>query len=137
MHCALPLGLIPSVCIYLGVTWFGWRLGAGEEIVLPAAALAVSVAYFFALLGGYTMATLLLHYLCRTYEMQAPIGKCCAFIATVGAPLAVGGVMHLFPSAPLNTDEQIARAAQQLAAKTEMDALVAYLQSLRYRGETE
>ena len=100
---ALWIGLIPPVSAFFGATMFGWRLGAGEPIVFPAAtAFAMCAAYYLALLAGFALAARVALWMRPNYAEEARDGQCWALIAVVGTPMALGGIFHLYPSAVLN-----------------------------------
>ena len=100
---ALWIGLIPPVSAYFGATLFGWRLGAGEAVVFPAStAFAMCVVYYLALLAGFAVAAKVALWMRAEYAEEANPGQCWALVAVVGTPMAVGGVLHLYPSAVLN-----------------------------------
>lgn len=99
---ALWLGLAPPVFAYIGTMTFGWRLGVEPLILTPPAAAAIAVAYFALLLVGFLSAGFVAHWMASTYSADASFGRSFALIALVGAPLAVGSVVHLFPHALIN-----------------------------------
>ncbi len=101
--CALWLGLAPPVCAFFGAELFGWRLGVGEPVRLEAPALlAVSGAYYLALLCGFFLTAFLTRWMAPTYGASAEPGLHAALAAMVGAPLMAGGFLHLYPLLPLN-----------------------------------
>lgn len=94
---ALWIGLLPPVFAYIGTTLFGWRLGV-EPVFLPqATVLAVCLAYFVALLFGFLSGAVVARWMAVTYDASQSLGRCLALLAIVGAPLAVGSVVHLYP----------------------------------------
>ncbi|MDA7971996.1 MAG: YIP1 family protein [Gammaproteobacteria bacterium] len=96
-------GLRPPLCAYLGARRHGWRLGPGEPLYMSdAMALAVSGAYFAAMLAGFFLATALAAWMARSYAARNSLGHCGALIALAGTPFALGGVFHLYPSLALN-----------------------------------
>ena len=100
---ALWIGLIPPVSAFFGATTFGWRLGAGEPVVFPAAtAFAMCAAYYLALLAGFALAARVALWMRPNYAEEARDGQCWALVAVVGTPMALGGIFHLYPSAVLN-----------------------------------
>ena len=100
---ALWLGLIPPVSAFFGATLFGWRLGAGEAVLFSVPdALAICAAYYLALLAGFAVAAQVALWMRKTYADAAEPGQCWALVAVVGTPMAVGGILHLYPSAVLN-----------------------------------
>jgi hypothetical protein len=99
---ALWLGLLPPLFAYFGTLQFGWRLGV-EPVYLPrATVLAICTAYFGALLFGYLSSALIARWMATTYDASQSFGRCLALMSIVGAPLAVGSVIHLYPHAFLN-----------------------------------
>ena len=99
---ALWLGLLPPLFAYFGTMQFGWRLGV-EPVYLPRpTVLAICAAYFVALLFGFLSSAVVARWMAVTYDASQSLGRCLALMAIVGAPLAVGSVVHLFPHAFLN-----------------------------------
>ena len=100
---ALWLGIVPPVLFYFGSSTFGWRLGAVDPIVLPEPILLqMSVAYFLALLFGFGSAAVVSRWMAITYGARQSLGVHCALMTIVGAPLAVGSVIHLYPNVFIN-----------------------------------
>lgn len=94
---ALWLGLLPPVFAYFGTMQFGWRLGV-EPVFLPQpTVLAICAAYFVALLFGFLSGAVVARWMAVTYDASQSLGRCLALMAIVGAPLAVGSVVHLYP----------------------------------------
>lgn len=99
---ALWLGLFPPLFAYIGTMTFGWRLGV-EPLFLPApTVLAIAAAYFCLLLFGFFSAAVVSRWMASTYGADHSLGRNVALIAMVGAPLAVGSVVHLYPNAFIN-----------------------------------
>lgn len=99
---ALWIGLLPPLFAYIGTLKFGWRLGV-EPVYLPqSTVLAICVAYFGALLFGFLSSAVITRWMASTYDASQSLGRCLALMAIVGAPLAVGSVVHLYPYAFLN-----------------------------------
>ena len=99
---ALWIGLLPAVFAYIGTVNFGWRLGV-EPVFLPQrTVLAISVAYFLALLVGFLSSAVIARWMAVTYDASQSLGRCYALMAIVGAPLAVGSVIHLYPHVFIN-----------------------------------
>lgn len=99
---ALWLGLLPPLFAYIGTTQFGWRLGV-EPVYLPAdTVLAICLAYFATLLLGFFSSAVIARWMAVTYDASQSLGRCLALITIVGAPLAVGSIVHLYPHAFLN-----------------------------------
>lgn len=99
---ALWLGVLPPLFAYIGTSEFGWRLGV-EPVFLPrATVLAICLAYFAALLLGFLSSAVIARWMAVTYDASQSLGRCLALMTIVGAPLAVGSVVHLYPHAFLN-----------------------------------
>jgi Yip1 domain len=99
---ALWIGLLPPVFAYFGTLKFGWRLGV-EPVFLPESTVrAICIAYFGALLAGFLSSAVVARWMAATYDASQSLGRCLALMAIVGAPLAVGSVVHLYPHAFLN-----------------------------------
>ena len=99
---ALWLGLLPPLFAYIGTTQFGWRLGV-EPLFLPARSVfAISAVYYVILLFGFVSAAVIARWMATTYDASHSLGRCFALLAIVGAPLAVGSVVHLYPHAFIN-----------------------------------
>ena len=97
---ALWLGLLPPLFAYFGTLKFGWRTGV-EPVYLPqSTVLAICIAYFGALLFGYLSSALIARWM-ATCDASQSFGRCLALMSIVGAPLAVGSVIH-HPHAFLN-----------------------------------
>ncbi|MDH4260491.1 MAG: YIP1 family protein [Gammaproteobacteria bacterium] len=99
---ALWIGVLPPLFAYIGTMNFGWRLGV-EPVFLPQhMVLAISAAYFAALLLGFLSSAVIARWMAITYDASQSLGRCFALMAIVGAPLAVGSVIHLYPHAFIN-----------------------------------
>lgn len=100
---ALWLGLIPPLFAYIGASKYGWRLGSIEPLYLSQPALiGISIAYFLTLLFGFVSAAIVAQWMSHTYGARHSLGIHFALITIVGAPLAVGSVVHLYPHVFIN-----------------------------------
>jgi hypothetical protein len=99
---ALWIGLLPPLFACIGTMNFGWRLGV-EPVFLPQRTVfAISAAYFAALLLGFLSSAVIARWMAVTYDASQSLGRCFALMAVVGAPLAIGSVIHLYPHAFIN-----------------------------------
>ena len=99
---ALWIGLLPPLFAYFGTMNYGWRLGV-EPVYLPQRTVfAISTAYFVALLFGFLSSAVIARWMAVTYDASQSLGRCFALMAVVGAPLAIGSVIHLYPNAFIN-----------------------------------
>jgi hypothetical protein len=99
---ALWLLIFPPLFAYIGTVTFGWRLGVTPIVLPQSIALAISIAYFCVLLFGYLSTAVISRWMAATYGANASLGRNFALIALVGAPLAVGSIVHLYPHAFIN-----------------------------------
>ncbi|MGI9308418.1 MAG: Yip1 family protein [Gammaproteobacteria bacterium] len=100
---AVWLIALPPVFAYIGSVNFGWRLGVGEPLMLPAGTLVlISLAYFLLILIGFFVTALLSRWMSYEYGARHSIGIHFAMITVVGTPLVVGSLVHLYPHAFIN-----------------------------------
>ena len=100
---ALWLGVLPPIFAYIGTSKFGWRLGTVEPLFLEKEVLlSISVAYFCALLLGFLSTAIVSQWMSKTYGARNSIGVHLAMITIVGAPLAAGSIIHLYPDVFIN-----------------------------------
>ncbi|MGH1537964.1 MAG: Yip1 family protein [Gammaproteobacteria bacterium] len=100
---ALWLGIIPPIFAFLGASKFGWRLGAVEPLYLNENVLiGISLAYFLALLIGFVSSAVVSKWMATTYGARHSLGIHFAMITIVGAPLALGSIIHIYPDVFLN-----------------------------------
>lgn len=100
---ALWFGVMPPIFAYLGTSKFGWRLGTVEPLHLQNEVLfGISFAYFCALLFGFVSTAIVSQWMAATYGARHSLGIHFAMITVVGAPLAVGSVIHMYPDVFIN-----------------------------------
>jgi len=100
---ALWFGVLPPLFAYIGASKFGWRLGTVEPLSLQKEILlSISVAYFIALLFGFISTVIVSRWMATTYGARQSLGIHFAMITVVGAPLAVGSIVHLYPDVFIN-----------------------------------
>jgi hypothetical protein len=100
---ALVLGVLPPLFLYFGATRFGWRLGEIEPVRLSSTILVgISVAYFAALLFGFVSTAFVSRWMATTYGARSELGVHLSMMTIIGAPLAVGSIVHLYPDAFIN-----------------------------------
>jgi hypothetical protein len=96
------LVLLPPIFTFIGTSTFGWLLGVEPITLSESIILAVSIGYFVMLGFGFVTTALASAWMARTYEADASLGTNFALVSIVGAPLAVGSVVHLYPNAFIN-----------------------------------
>ena len=100
---AVWFGVMPPIFAYFGASKFGWRLGTTEPLLLQnEVLLGISFAYFCALLFGFVSTAIVSQWMATTYGARQSLGIHFAMITVVGAPLAVGSVIHLYPNVFIN-----------------------------------
>lgn len=99
---AIWIGLLPPLFACIGTMTFGWRLGVDPIFLPQPIVLAIGAAYFVALLIGFLSSAVIARWMAATYDASQSLGRCFALMAIVGAPLAVGSVIHLYPQAFIN-----------------------------------
>jgi hypothetical protein len=99
---ALWLGLLPPLFAAIGTAAFGWRLGVAPLFLPVGTIVAISVAYFVLLLIGFVSTAFVARWMAHTYDADASWRRTFSLVTLVGAPLAVGSVVHLYPNAFLN-----------------------------------
>lgn len=103
LHIALWLGLLPPLFAYFGMTRHGWQLGTVDAVLLPDRVVAgICALYFAALLFGFVSTALIGRWMATTYGASKDLGAHFALLTVVGAPLTIGGLMHLYPDVFLN-----------------------------------
>jgi hypothetical protein len=94
---------LPPLFAYIGTRNFGWRLGATEPLLLShKEVIGITSGYFIALVIGFLSAALIARWMSWTYEARHSLGIHFAVITVVGAPLAAGSVVHLYPDVFIN-----------------------------------
>ena len=100
---SLWIGLLPPIFAYFGAANHGWNLGTIEPLYLPNNILfGISVAYFIALLIGFVTTAVLSRWMASTYGARHALGIHFAMISIVGAPIALGSIIHLYPDVFIN-----------------------------------
>jgi hypothetical protein len=95
---ALWLGVLPPIFAWIGMSKYGWQLGAVDAIHLPASVtLGIAALYFICLLFGFISVTVVARWMAATYGAKESLGAYFGLFTIVGAPLTVGSVMHLYP----------------------------------------
>ena len=100
---AFWFGILPPVFAYLGARKYGWNLGVIEPLYLSNdALLSISFAYFIALLIGFVSTAVVSKWMASTYGARHSFGLHLALISIVGAPIALGSIIHLYPNVFIN-----------------------------------
>lgn len=98
----LWLMILPPLFTFIGTSSNGWLLGV-EPLVLPTQTVAaISLGYLTMLVIGFFSTAVIASWMAKTYGAEPSLGSSFALISIVGAPLAVGSVVHLYPDAFVN-----------------------------------
>jgi hypothetical protein len=100
---AVWLIALPPIFAYIGSMNFGWRLGATEPLILTNSELTgIAIGYFFTLLFGFISTAVVSRWMSAVYGARQSLGIHFAMITVVGAPLAAGSAIHLYPDVFVN-----------------------------------
>jgi len=95
----LLLALIPAVCLFLGTTYVGWSLAAGETVRLStASALQLSIMLYVAIVAGVAVIGGFIRWMSRTFDARPTLNQCIGFAAYTVTPFFVAGIAGLYPS---------------------------------------
>ena len=99
----LPLALIPPILLFIGSRFSGWQIGAQEAIYLDIETLVlVSASYFACLAIGFIGFLILMRWMAPTYDASRDINRHLTLVATVGTPMVIGSIAHLYPHVFIN-----------------------------------
>ena len=97
------LAAIPPVAGYFGTTTQGWRIGAGDPVMLePGSALLLSILYFLAILAAIFSVALMIKWMGQTYGADQPFSRCLTLAVFIPMPLLLIGIAQLYPVFWLN-----------------------------------
>ena len=94
----LTVALIPAICGYYAVAHIGWTIGAGDPIKLTQeSAMMMSVAMYFALIGGVFALAYLIHWMAKTFDSTPNFTQSLELAAYTATPLLMVGITALLP----------------------------------------
>ncbi|BBP70930.1 YIP1 family protein [Pseudomonas sp. Seg1] len=95
----LLLALIPPVCLFIGTTYVGWSLAAGETVRLSSAsALQLSILLYVAIVAGVAVIGGFIRWMSRSFDTRPTLNQCIGFAAYTVTPFFVAGIAGLYPS---------------------------------------
>lgn len=98
MH-LLVLSLIPSVCLFIGVTLVGWSLVDAERVRLDfGSAFQLCLLLYVTIVAGTVIMGFFVRWMARAFEVRPSLNQCIGFIAYVITPFLVAGVSGLYPN---------------------------------------
>lgn len=98
MH-LLVLSLIPSVCLFIGVSLVGWTLVEAERVRLDfGSALQLCLLLYVTIVIGTVIMGFFVRWMARAFEVRPSLNQCIGFIAYVITPFLVAGVAGLYPN---------------------------------------
>ncbi len=98
MHLLL-LALIPSVCLFIGITYVGWSLVDEERVRLAAdSAFQLCLFLYITMVLGAVIMGLFVHWMARSFDVRPSLNLCIGFIAYTITPFFVAGIAGLYPN---------------------------------------
>ncbi|WP_312521215.1 Yip1 family protein [Stutzerimonas nitrititolerans] len=98
MHLLL-LALIPSVCLFIGITYVGWSLVDEERVRLAAdSAFQLCLFLYITMALGTVIMGLFVHWMARSFDVRPSLNLCIGFIAYTITPFFVAGIAGLYPN---------------------------------------
>ena len=98
MHLLL-LALIPSVCLFIGITYVGWSLVDEERVQLAAdSAFQLCLFLYITMVLGTVIMGLFVHWMARSFDVRPSLNLCIGFIAYTITPFFVAGIAGLYPN---------------------------------------
>lgn len=98
MHLLL-LALIPSVCLFIGITYVGWSLVDEERVRLAAdSAFQLCLFLYITMVLGTVIMGLFVHWMARSFDVRPSLNLCIGFIAYTITPFFVAGIAGLYPN---------------------------------------
>jgi hypothetical protein len=95
----LLLALIPTVCLFIGITSVGWSLAENENVRLSASsALQLCILLFLAIMAGTVLMGAFIRWMSRTFDARPTLNQCIGFAAYTATPYFVAGLAGLYPS---------------------------------------
>ena len=95
----LILALIPAVCLFIGTTYVGWSLAAGETVRLSSAsALQLSILLYISIVAGVAVIGAFIRWMSRAFDSRPTLNQCIGFAAYTVTPFFVAGIAGLYPS---------------------------------------
>ncbi|WP_312246505.1 Yip1 family protein [Stutzerimonas nitrititolerans] len=98
MHLLL-LALIPSVCLFIGITHVGWSLVDEERVRLAVdSAFQLCLFLYITMVLGTVIMGLFVHWMARSFDVRPSLNLCIGFIAYTITPFFVAGIAGLYPN---------------------------------------
>ncbi|GAL07430.1 Yip1 family protein [Photobacterium aphoticum] len=94
----LLIALFPPTFAFLSSVLIGWRIGVGAPIFLtPSSAFAMSVAMYFALIGGVFALAYLTYWMSHTFGSSPTYTQALELAAYTATPLFMASMAAVFP----------------------------------------
>ncbi|MBD8512262.1 YIP1 family protein [Photobacterium sp. WH77] len=92
------IALLPPIFAYISSVFIGWRVGAVDPIYLtPSSALFMSVAMYFALIGGVFALAYLTYWMSHTFGSTPTYTQALELAAYTATPLFMISIAALYP----------------------------------------
>ncbi len=94
----LILALIPPVSLLAGMTQMGWSIAGGNVVkVTMESAIPIAIAFYFALLLGIVFVATCIHWMEKTFGVDASFERCVIFTIYTSTPMFLSGFVGLVP----------------------------------------
>ncbi|KKD01443.1 MULTISPECIES: Yip1 family protein [Photobacterium] len=92
------IALLPPIFAYISSVFIGWRVGAVDPIYLtPSSALFMSIAMYFALIGGVFALAYLTYWMSHTFGSTPTYTQALELAAYTATPLFMVSIAALYP----------------------------------------
>ncbi|KLV03947.1 membrane protein [Photobacterium aquae] len=94
----LLIALLPPIFAFISSVFIGWRIGVGSPIFLTQnSAFAMSVAMYFALVGGVFALAYLIYWMSRTFGSTPTYTQALELAAYTATPLFMVSIAAIYP----------------------------------------
>lgn len=95
--------LIPAICTYIGAAHVGWQLFGSDQTqyLSPTSAALMALMGYLAFITGVIMMGLVTRWVLFRTPQRPPVLTGVTFATFMGTPLMLGGLVALYPYAPL------------------------------------
>ncbi|TLU64214.1 YIP1 family protein [Thalassotalea litorea] len=94
----LIVALIPAICGYFAAAHIGWRIGAGDPIMLTkSSAMLLAGSMYCAIIVSMAALTGLIHWMAKTFDANPNISQSLELAAYASTPVLMVGIAALYP----------------------------------------
>ncbi len=92
------LALGPCIAWYYGASQVGWKIGAGETVLMtPESARHIVIAFYVAMLSSLAVIGYFVHWMSETYGSNSSIVKGIVIASYTATPLFLTGLVGFYP----------------------------------------